>query len=229
MYSRREPPSRAHYVRPRMVYFWSLLKGGVDVYSRVMSNNGFHVKGLGSKAEFYIRAFLTAIYNTYICRRLLLADRYPENSAETYSGFRNRVNQFGTMKDTFLDILEGNLLFLEGELFRSCELATLRPNTGILLELTVAAVSSEELIEVENSITARRNANDFLKAWNPSAGIKHRQTGFQKEGMFGFTETRHQIRKWCRYCSRFGKGKDYGYRRAYYCPQCFNTPLFMLF
>ena len=221
----KEPLPRAHYIRPRLVYLWNTLKGGVDVYSRVMSNNKFHIKGIGSKAEFYIRAFLTAVYNAHICRRLLMAESYLDGSTGSYSRFRNRLNQYGSMRDTILDILEGSSLSLDGRIFRNCVLETPAVTNNILTQ-THAHMGAEELLALRESIPSRRTRLDeFFDAWNSPLGRKMRQSGLHKERLIGYTTSGSQIRKWCRYCSRFQDGKEYGYKTAFCCRECFDTPL----
>ena len=222
----KEPLPRAHYIRPRLVFFWNTVKGGVDVYSRIMSHTGFQIKGLGSKAAFYIRAFLTAIYNTHICRRLLMAEGFLDQYTGSYTASRKRINQFGSMKDTILEILEGNCLSLDGRIFRECAFTTLATPRNLMLESRALNVSEEELKAFQESIPTRRtNLSAFFEAWSSPVGIKCRQTGVHRERLFGSTSTGKQMRKWCRYCSRFEDDKDYGYRTAYYCPGCFDTPL----
>ena len=114
-----EPWPRSHYIRPRLIYIWNLIKGGVDTYSGIMANNDVQVKGVGVKAEFYKRAYMTAVYNVHISKRLLMAHSYHNTTAESYSGFRNRINKYGSFRDTILELVEGSFFSTGGCFLRN--------------------------------------------------------------------------------------------------------------
>ena len=71
----------------------------------------------------------------------------------------------------------------------------------------------------------RKNLQAFYEAWNSPAGVKVRRTGLHKQSAIGYTKAGKPVRRWCRYCSSFRDGKEYGYKTGTSCLTCLDTPL----
>ena len=196
--SEGQPWKRAHYIRPRVVYLWNVIKGEVDVYSRIMSYNTFQMSTLGSKAEFYIRAFLTAIYNVHILKKLLLAQSHFDTTAESYTTFRNRINQYASFKDSILEIIEGNFFTLHGGFLRFSDLMLSSTPTNVSNPMT-ESIPENEPEELQNLLQKRRGTTaQYFAAWNSATGHKCRKTEVHKEARIGYTASGSVIQKWCR-------------------------------
>jgi len=55
------PPCRS--IVPTTVHLWNHLKGGVDIYSRYISNLGYNHKRLNLYGRLFLRAFKTLLHN----------------------------------------------------------------------------------------------------------------------------------------------------------------------
>ena len=57
---KEKPWPKVHYIRPKFIYKWNILKGGVDIYSRVKFHNNFLLSGWDTKARLYARSLMAA-------------------------------------------------------------------------------------------------------------------------------------------------------------------------
>ena len=102
---RGAPWPRAHYIRPKLVYLWNMLKGGVDIYSRILSTKKFSIRGWKPKAIIFVRSLITAIYNVHIARRLLCTEDDMDQRIQFFSAFRDLLNHRRSMTDTLLSVI----------------------------------------------------------------------------------------------------------------------------
>ena len=224
------PWPRAHYIRPKLVYMWNQLKGGVDVYSRILSTKKFSLRGWKAKAQIFVRSLITVLYNVHMSRRLLCLEDDLHRQVRLFDRFRDLLNHRGSMTDTLLAVIECNYFTSDSLCMQSLD-TLLSTNGDLTSEANLSLqIDEHEEEEFRKKLPGRRTDSEkFYALWNSAFGTKRRRLGTHEVTPIGYNKSGKTIQKWCRYCSSSTKDHAFGYKTTYWCAKCFNTPLCNVF
>lgn len=215
---RGRPLPRGKHILPSLVALWNRIKGGVDVYSRMLKNCKSVHHCLAPGAAIWLRMLMTMVYNGHQSYLMLQSYTYLMEDVECKT-FQKYMFHKNTHK-TFADYCRDGIYGIGG--------ITIDGVTVQGMGTAAHALSTDS--SGEGHVSKRIRYNIRAAYFNENSLVKKR-TGMRVVHTPSRINTLSHVQKTCVWCCQKKHGPDaprhsrFGYKTTMCCAICDNVPL----